>query len=143
VSMTLSFAKRVEAGANRGKLVWHAARRSVLIFAVALLMNGFPTFQYHYLRIPGVLQRIAVCYFIATLIYLFCSLRGRIVWLVSLLAAYWMLMTLYPVPGFGPGVLTKEGNFARYIDGMVLTGHMWSQTKTWDPEGIVSTLPSI
>jgi predicted acyltransferase len=143
VSMTLSFAKRMEAGADRRKLLFHAARRSVLIFVVALLMNGFPTFQYHYLRIPGVLQRIAVCYLIATFIYLFCSLRGRIIWLVSLLAAYWLLMTLYPVPGFGPGVLTKEGNFAKYIDGMVLTGHMWSQTKTWDPEGIVSTLPAI
>lgn len=143
VSMTLSFAKRMEAGADRRKLLLHAARRSVLIFAVALLMNGFPTFQYHQLRIPGVLQRIAVCYFIASCIYLFCSLRGRIIWLIAVLTVYWLLMTLYPVPGFGPGVLTREGNFAKYIDGLVLTGHMWSQTRTWDPEGIVSTLPAI
>ncbi len=143
VSMTLSFAKRVEAGADRRKLLLHSARRAVLIFVVALLMNGFPTFQYHTLRIPGVLQRIAVCYLIASAIYLYCSLRARVAWLVSFLVIYWLLMTLYPVPGFGPGVLTKEGNFARYIDGMVLTGHMWSQTRTWDPEGIVSTLPAI
>lgn len=143
VSMTLSFAKRMEAGADRGKLLLHAARRSVLIFAVALLMNGFPTFQYQHLRIPGVLQRIAVCYLIASVIYLYCSLPARIAWLIAFLSIYWLLMTLYPVPGFGPGVLTKEGNFARYIDGLVLTGHMWSQTQTWDPEGIVSTLPAI
>ena len=143
VSMTLSFAKRMEAGADRRKLLFHAARRAVLIFIVALLLNGFPTFQFNYVRIPGVLQRIAVCFLIASAIYLYCSLRGRVIWLVSLLVAYWLLMTLYPVPAFGPGVLTKEGNFAKYIDGMLLTGHMWSQTKTWDPEGIVSTLPAI
>jgi predicted acyltransferase len=143
VSMTLSFAKRAEAGANRRKLLFHAIRRAVTIFAIALLMNGFPTFQYHALRIPGVLQRIAICYLIASVIYLFCSLRGRILWLLAVLIFYWMLMTLYPVPGFGPGVLTKEGNLARYIDGLVLTGHMWPQTKTWDPEGIVGTLPAI
>jgi predicted acyltransferase len=52
-------------------------------------------------------------------------------------------MTLYPVPNFGPGDFGKEGNFAHYVDGLVLTGHMWSQTRTWDPEGVVSTLPSI
>lgn len=143
VSMTLSFAKRMEAGAGSGKLLFHAARRAVSIFAIALLMNGFPTFQYQYVRIPGVLQRIAVCYLCATLIYLFCSVRGRVIWLVGLLAGYWMLMTLFPVPGYGPGVLTKDGNFANYIDGLVLSGHMWSQTRTWDPEGIVSTLPAI
>lgn len=143
VSMTMSFARRVAQGADRRKLVLHALRRSVTIFAVALVMNGFPTFAYHQLRIPGVLQRIAVCYFIASCIYLYTEVRGRVIWIVSLLVAYWMLMTLVPVPGFGRGVLTKEGNFARYIDGLVLTGHMWSQTKTWDPEGIVSTIPAI
>ncbi|MFN9894524.1 MAG: acyltransferase family protein, partial [Acidobacteriota bacterium] len=57
--------------------------------------------------------------------------------------AYWMLMTLYPVPGFGPGVLEPIGNFSQYIDWMLLPGHLYRATKVWDPEGVVSTLPAI
>jgi predicted acyltransferase len=120
-----------------------AIRRFLLLLAVAYLLAQFPKFAFHYIRIPGVLQRIAVCSLIATLIHLRCKVRGILIWIASLLAAYWLFMTLYPVPGYGSGDLSVEGNFARYIDGLLLTGHMWSQTKTWDPEGIVSTIPSI
>lgn len=141
--MTLSFARRREQQHSRAKLMLHATRRSVLIFVIALLLNAFPFFSFQYVRIPGVLQRIAVCYLIASAIYLFTSTRGIILSIVFLLTGYWMLMTLYPVPGYGPGILTREGNFAKYIDGLVLTGHMWQQTRTWDPEGIVSTIPAI
>ena len=143
VSMTLSFAKRLTQNHSRGKLLLHAGRRSVLIIVVSLLLNQFPLFTFDDVRFPGVLQRIAICYFIAAVIWLYGGTRGVIVSIAVLLIGYWMLMTLYPVPGFGPGVLTKEGNFARYIDSLVLKGHMWRQTQTWDPEGIVSTLPAI
>ncbi|MDQ6678225.1 MAG: heparan-alpha-glucosaminide N-acetyltransferase domain-containing protein, partial [Acidobacteriota bacterium] len=143
VSMTLSFSKRREQQHGRTKLLIHATRRSVLIFLIALLLNAFPFFSFQYVRIPGVLQRIAVCYLIASVIYLFTSTRGIVISILVLLTGYWMLMTLYPVPGYGPGVLTRDGNFAKYIDGMVLTGHMWQQTRTWDPEGVVSTIPAI
>ncbi len=143
VSLTLSFAKRVEAGADKGKLMLHAARRAALIFLVGFLIAYLPRLDLAHVRIPGVLQRIAVCYLIASAIFLTHQLRGILVWIAGLLTVYWMLMTLVPVPGCGPGVLTKSCNFAGWIDSMVLTGHMWSQTKTWDPEGLISTLPSI
>lgn len=143
VSMTLSFAKRLAQGHSRSKLMLHALRRSALIIVVSLLLGQFPYFRFEHVRYPGVLQRIAVCYAIAAAIYLYLGMRGVILSAVVLLAGYWMLMKLYPVPGFGPGVMTVEGNFARYIDGMVLSGHMWRQTKDWDPEGLVSTLPAI
>ncbi len=120
-----------------------AIRRFLLLLAVAYLLAQFPKFTFNHVRIPGVLQRIAICSLIATLIHLNFKVRGIVIWIVSLLTVYWLLMTLYPVPGFGPGNLSVEGNFAHYIDGLFLTGHMWSQTKTWDPEGIVSTIPSI
>jgi predicted acyltransferase len=120
-----------------------AIRRFFLLLAVAYLLAQFPRFTFHYVRIPGVLQRIAICSLIATLIHLHSKVRGIVIWIVGLFTTYWLLMTLYPVPNFGPGDLSKEGNFAHYIDGLVLTGHMWSQTKTWDPEGIISTLPAI
>lgn len=143
VSMTLSFGKRLGQGHSRGKLMLHVARRSALIIVVALLLGQFPFYTFDYIRFPGVLQRIAVCYLIAGAIWLYGGTRGVVGSLVVLLVGYWMLMTLYPVPGFGPGVLTKDGNFAKYIDGLVLTGHMWRQTRDWDPEGIISTLPAI
>jgi len=65
------------------------------------------------------------------------------VWIGGLLVAYWMLMTLVPVPGYGAGNLTVEGNLAHYVDRAVLGTHNYAHTKTWDPEGIVSTLPAI
>ncbi len=143
VSMTLSFAKRIAQEHDRRKLMLHSVRRGTLIFAVALLLNQFPYFTFQNILIPGVLQRIAICYVIAAAIYLFGGIRGVIVSIFILFISYWMLMTLYPVPGFGPGMLTRDGNFAKYIDGWALYGHMWNRTRTWDPEGLVSTLPAI
>lgn len=143
LSMTLSTAKRIHRGASRRNLMMHALRRSAIIFAIGLFLAGYPYFHFSTIRIPGVLQRIAVCYLIATAIYLTNGIRGQIRWTGALLIAYWLLMKLYPVPGVGAGSLEKEGNFAQYIDSLILSGHMWSQSKTWDPEGIVSTLPAI
>ena len=143
VAITLSFARRVEAGDDRGRLLLHVAKRSAVIFLIGLFLNGFPYFHLASIRIPGVLQRIAVCYLIAGAIFLFTKTRGRILWTAGLLGLYWVLMKMVPVPGYGAGDLSVEGNFSRYIDGLLLGGHMYSQTKTWDPEGIVSTLPAI
>jgi predicted acyltransferase len=143
VAITLSFAKRVERGDDRTRLFAHVVRRSVLIYGIGLFLNLFPYFRFATVRIPGVLPRIAVCYLIAATIFLFTQLRGRIIWICSLLTGYWLLMKFYPVPGYGAGILDVQGNFAQYVDGLFLSGHMWSQSKTWDPEGIVSTLPAI
>ncbi len=142
VAATLSFAKRAEHGDNRRRLLLHTLRRAAIIFALGLILNGFPSLSLATWRIPGVLQRIAVCYLIAGTIYLFTTWRGQAIWTFGLLAAYWMLMTLVPVPGGGGG-FDKGANLARYVDGLVLGNHMWSQTKTWDPEGLLSTLPAI
>ncbi len=143
VAMTLSFAKRVERGDSRGRLFLHSLRRAASIFALGLFLNAYPAFNLSIIRIPGVLQRIAVCYLAAAALFLVTRLRGQIAAIVSLLGVYWVLMKTIPVPGYGAGVLEKQGNFAQWIDSIFLSGHMWSATKTWDPEGIVSTLPSI
>ena len=136
VSITFSFAKRIERGDDRGKLLLHIVKRSALIFLIGLLLNGFPYYNLSTIRIPGVLQRIALCYLIAATIFLFTKPRARVVWTIGFLAAYWFLM----VAG---GDFTVENNFSKYVDGLFLSGHMYSQTKTWDPEGIVSTLPAV
>jgi predicted acyltransferase len=143
VAMTLSFARRIERGDDRGKLLLHTLRRAALIFLVGLALNGFPRFDFSTLRIPGVLQRIAICYLIVAAIFLYTRIRGQVVALVAVCAVYWMLMTLAPVPGCAAGSLEKGCNFAHYVDSLFFSGHMWSATKVWDPEGLVSTLPAI
>lgn len=143
VSFTLSLTKRVESGAGRKRLFWHILRRAAVIFAIGLFLNGFPYFPLDRIRYLGVLQRIAICYCIGGSLALVMKARGIIATIVALLTSYWLLMMLVPVPGCGAGHLDKDCNFSKYIDGLVLYGHMWSQTKTWDPEGIVSTIPAV
>ena len=135
VAMTLSFARRVEEGADRRKLLLHAMRRGATIFALGLMLNLVPRFDFGAVRIPGVLQRIGICYLLGSAIYLSTSARGLLVWIGGLLAAYWAMMA--------PGGYAMEQNFARTVDSIVLAGHMWTQTKVWDPEGVVSTIPAI
>ncbi|HXI43351.1 MAG TPA: DUF5009 domain-containing protein [Bryobacteraceae bacterium] len=143
VALTLSLGRRIAAGVSRAQLLTQAFRRALILYVLGLLVYAFPDFNLSTQRLLGVLQRIAICYFIAVAIYLFTGIRGQIVWIVSLLAGYWLLMALVPVPGYGAGRLDVEGNLAHYIDRLVLGAHNYAQTKTWDPEGIVSTLPAI
>jgi predicted acyltransferase len=142
VAMTLSFAKRIARGDSRSALFRQVIRRSLIIFLLGLLLAGFPYFDFSKIRIPGVLQRIAVCYFCAAVIYLTTRLRAQIAWTLGLLATYWLLVVAVPVPGHGAGVLTPEGSLEAYIDSMLLSGHTY-QARPWDPEGTVSTLPAI
>lgn len=143
IAMTFSYARRVEEGADKSKLLLHTLRRAALIFLLGLALNGFPKYDLATIRIPGVLQRIAICYLIGSCIFLYTKWRGQLYAIAALCTAYWMLMTLVPVPGYGPGVLEPIGNFAQWIDNMLLPGHLYARTKVWDPEGLVSTLPAI
>ena len=143
LSLTLSFQRRVAAGARRGDLFRQALRRAAILFALGLFLYGFPRFDLSTWRILGVLQRIAICYLAGAAIWLTTGLRGRLAWTAGLLVGYWALMMLVPVPGFGTGNLGVEGNVAHHIDRMVLGSHNYAETKTWDPEGIVSTLPAM
>lgn len=143
VALTLSTAKRVERGEDKGRMLGHAARRAAILFGIGLLLTLFPHFNLEAVRIPGVLQRIAVCYLIATVFLLWTTPRVQALGVVALNAAYWMGMALLPAPGCGAGSWAKGCNFAQYVDSIYLSGHMWSATKTWDPEGIWSTLPAI
>ena len=159
VSMALSFASRLDRGATRASLAWRVLRRSAIIFAIGMFLHGFPQFRLATIRIPGVLQRIAVCYLMAGLVVLALPRRGRglspqssgtqrvarlapILSVISvLLVGYWALMTFVPVPGYGAGRLDVEGNLAAYVDRWLMLGHLWKPT--WDPEGVLSTFPAI
>jgi len=159
VAITLSFAARMERGADRGALARHIAVRCVVLFVVGLLVNGFPDYDLHTVRIPGILQRIAICYLCGGLIYLWCRGDGRFrergSWVIGaltvfLLGGYWAVLKLVPVPGFGAGRLDSVGNVAAYVDRAVIgTRHMWAYGTTpgygvtYDPEGILSTVTAL
>ena len=117
VAMPISYGKRLARGSSKAQLRGHALKRSLIIFGLGTFMALFPFFdQWSTLRIMGVLQRIGVVYLLASLIYLAVGPRGRWGWTAVLILSYWALMTLVPVPGFGPGDLLPEANLGAFVD---------------------------
>jgi predicted acyltransferase len=143
VSLALSLEKRIETGQPRARLLLQVFRRALILFCLGIAVYVAPYFDLSTQRIMGVLQRIAICYLLCGAVYLFSGLRGQIIWTAALLVGYWLLMMFAPVPHFGAGDLTIAGNFEHYVDGLVLGRHNYRYTQTWDPEGVVSTLPAI
>ena len=143
ISITLAFARRAETGSDQHVLLMKVVKRSAIIFALGLFLNGFPYFNLAEIRIAGVLQRIAVCYLVASLIFLKTSWRTQAITIGALLLFYWFLMTVVPVLVFGAGDLSKEGNLAAHVDRWLLGKHIWKGGVVYDPEGLLSTIPAI
>lgn len=143
VSMSLSLGRLAEEGASRPALLAKLARRAVLIFLIGFALNLIPHFDFENVRIPGVLQRIAVCTLAAAPIVVYCGWRGQAAWIAALFGAYLWLMLSVPVPGGAAGVLEPGQDFGAYVDRFLMDGHLWAKSRTWDPEGLVSTLPAI
>jgi len=143
VSITLAFSSKKELIESPKDLYPRIIRRTLVLFALGLFLSGFPFFDLSTIRFPGVLQRIAVCYFFASVLFLHGGVRAQATWAVLLMLIYWAAMQWFPVPGVGAGSFEKGANFSAWLDNLLLHGHMWSQTKTWDPEGVFSTLPAI
>ena len=122
------------------------AQRAALIFAIGLFLNAYPEFELATLRIPGVLQRIAVCYLVAALLFNATRRSPRqpavlTTIAAALLAGYWLVMALVPAPGGIAGDLSPEGNVGAWIDRALMGGHLWKPR--WDPEGLLSTVPAV
>ncbi|HEY0151296.1 MAG TPA: heparan-alpha-glucosaminide N-acetyltransferase domain-containing protein [Longimicrobium sp.] len=146
VAMAFSLLPAAERGTARGELMKKSVVRGIKLFGLGLLLAAFPfyTLDLAHLRIPGVLQRIGVAFVAASALVLFLKPRAQAWATAVLLLGYWAAMRLIPVPGYGAGNLGKDGNFAAYVDRAIIgTDHMWKSAKTWDPEGIFSTLPAI
>jgi predicted acyltransferase len=141
VAVPLAFTKRRARGQSRGRLTLHVLKRSAILFTLGLFMAAFPYFELSGIRIMGVLQRIALVYLAASLLYLTVGSRLRWGLAAGLLVAYWILLSWVPVPGYGAGDLSPEGNLAAYVDRWALGGHLWRDN--WDPEGLLSTLPAL
>jgi Uncharacterized conserved protein len=139
VAMTYSLGKTTEHGSSRRDLLLKTAKRALLIFLIGLALQSFPWWGYDYahLRIPGILQRIAIAYLFAAAIYLYTGVRGQVAIIIALLLGYWALQAA--APALEPGA-----DLGAYLDRAIFTtDHLWQSTKTWDPEGLLSTLPAI
>ncbi len=151
VSMILSYARREREGSSRRSYLLHALRRTAILFAIGILLNGFPLYPLHTLRIYGVLQRIALCFGIGSLLLAGTRDNMRRVWVLSAvfigcLLSYWVLLRWVPIPGHGlPGVaiplLDRDLNLVAVLDRRLLSGHLYEGT--CDPEGLLSTVPAV
>jgi predicted acyltransferase len=147
-SVVFSFRARLASSNATSPLIPHILRRFVILYLLGLLVNTFPSFHLDTLRIFGVLQRIAICYLVVSLLMLWNNKPNiRIVAIVVILIAYWALMRLVPVPGAGaPGrdipLLDPDQNLAAWLDRLILPARRLYEG-TRDPEGLLSTLPAL
>jgi predicted acyltransferase len=150
VSIHLAFKDKLAEGLS-GKVFLKILKRAAIIFFLGLFLawftlpigNMFTSERLASIRIPGVLQRISLVFFFCSLIYLKTNWLAQIRIASLLLVVYYLLMTLVPVPDFGAPNLDAGTNLAAWSDRLLLDGHLWSQSKTWDPEGVLSTMPAI
>ncbi|MBL7850368.1 MAG: DUF1624 domain-containing protein [Cyclobacteriaceae bacterium] len=150
VSVHFAYREKKSEGLSRKNFA-KIARRSVIIFLLGILLAWFTLpiermvdlERLSTLRIPGVLQRISVVFFAIAILNLTTSWVTQLRLGAGLLLAYYLLMTWVPVPGFGPPNLEPGTNLAAWSDRLFFDGHLWSQSRTWDPEGVLSTLPAL
>ncbi|MBA4251565.1 MAG: DUF5009 domain-containing protein [Chlorobiaceae bacterium] len=162
VAITISLSKKKEKGESHTKIMLQVAKRSLLLFLLGMILASYPfgllfshNFDISNVRIPGVLQRIALVYFVAAFIFLKFDIKWQAIIAAIFLFIYWFVMTLIPVPGFGmPNLdipiminevtkLAFAPNLAGWIDYNLLGSHLWRASKVWDPEGLLSTVPAI
>jgi predicted acyltransferase len=157
-SIAYAFDARLARGATRAQLALHTMRRAATLFLLGVVVNGFPTFELAHLRFYGVLQRIALCYLLVGLFYLWDRrISTKVGALVVVLAGYWILLRWVPVPDAGmPGrdipFMDQSMNMVSWIDRAVMPHHLYLE---WpgpgvldphnlrDPEGLLSTLPAL
>jgi predicted acyltransferase len=149
VAIPFALGKRMEKGEDHKKIILQIIRRSATLFFLGLFLAASPfgLFGHHLdfstIRIMGVLQRISIVYLIAALLFLKTNYKSQIYIGSALLIIYAVLMTLVPVPGVGHPSLQPATNLGAWLDRTVLGNHLWAQSKVWDPEGILSTMPAI
>lgn len=144
ISMPFSYQKYLdEKTSSASKKVYFALiKRTLTLIILGVIVNGlFKLDGYDHTRFASVLGRIGLASFFAAVIYLNFTLSKQVVWFISILFVYYILMLLVPVPGFGAGVFTPEGNLSAYIDRLFLPGKL--HRMVYDPEGLLSTIPAI
>lgn len=129
---------------THGRTMVRILKRSAILFGLGLLSALFPRFEFETVRIPGVLARISWVFLICGILFLKTTRRQQIGLLAFCLIFYNVLMQVVPVPGFGPANLEASTNLGAWLDRLVFTEkHLWSSSLTWDPEGLLGTLPAV
>lgn len=143
VSIHFSLSKAKIAQVETKSLIFKILKRSLILFGLGLFLNAFPFFQLTDLRIMGVLQRISIVFGVCAVLYLLNNKWNLLTIATVLLIFYWVLMVFIPFSDVFPNPLSPGNDFSSHIDRIFLSGHMWSHSKIWDPEGLFSTLPAI
>lgn len=148
ISMVYSFSARLERGESRGHILLHAFKRTLILIAIGVLVNASPIIglDMHTWRFEGVLQRIALCYFVCAILQLWEGTRVKILVLLACLLGYWALLRFVPVPGYGTAgrdvlFLDPVANLPAWLDRKLFMGHLYDGTS--DPEGLLHTIPAI
>ena len=131
-------------GGPQSAVLLRVLRRAAVLFGLGLLLSLYPKFDFSTVRIMGVLPRIALVFLGCGFIFLKTSWRIQVWLIISFLISYAVLLQLMPVPGFGPANLEPTTNLGAWLDRTVFTeAHLWKQSVTWDPEGLLGTLPAL
>lgn len=141
VAIPFSLGKKIERGVPKRRLIISVMRRVIILIFFGIVYNNEFSFDFLNLRYASVLGQIGVAYFFAAVIFLYGNMRKQAVWLISILLGFWALMVLVPVPGFGAGILTPEGNLSGYIDRLLLPGAFYREY--YDPQGILLMFSAI
>lgn len=142
VATPYSVGRELEKGKSRQQLLMRVIKRGLILVLLGVIYNnGLQIKPLSEVRLPSVLGRIGLAYMFANIIYLYTKERAQMVWFGALLIGYWLLLKFTSAPGFAPGDLTMEGNFASYIDRSIIPGHLYLGIH--DPEGLMSTIPAI
>jgi predicted acyltransferase len=118
-------------------------KRAAILFLLGLLENAYLCLSLENLRIPGVLQRIAIVYLAVVWLHVRFGRRGIAALIAAILIGYWLFLAFVPVPGLGQPSLASDANWQGWLDQLILGRHIWRFQTTWDPEGILSTVPAI
>ncbi len=142
VSTPYSIGRQLEKGKSRQQLLLRVIRRGIILVLLGLIVNnGLEIRPLAEIRFGSVLGRIGLAYMFANIIFLYTKERAQMVWFWGIIIGYWLLLKFTSAPGFLPGDLTMQGNFASYIDRLVLPGRLYLGIH--DPEGLLSTIPAI
>ena len=142
VATPYSVGRELEKGKTKQQMLWRVVRRGLILVLLGIIYNnGLQLKPLSEVRFASVLGRIGLAYMFANIIYLYSKERMQIIWFCALLIGYWLLLKFTSAPGFPPGDLTMEGNFASYIDRSIVPGKLYLGIH--DPEGLMSTIPAI
>ena len=143
VSIPFSLSKALEKEISKKEIYKKAFFRMLILIGLGMLDKNapFPFFDWEQIRLGSVLGRIGIAGFITVILCLNFNSAKRL-WIVGgILLLYYGAIMLIPVPGFGAGNLTFEGNLIGYIDRTFLPGRLLQGT--FDELGLITTLPAI